>query len=50
MVNAAADSLVEAQATSLGILLFVIFLIMSVMFTSYKGGLIALIPGIIPSS
>ncbi|RKZ37307.1 MAG: hypothetical protein DRQ37_02165 [Gammaproteobacteria bacterium] len=48
MVNAAAEGLMTAQAKSLGILLLVIFLIMSAMFTSLKGGFVALVPGIIP--
>ncbi len=48
MINAAAESLMVAQVKSLAILLFVIFLIMSIMFTSLKGGLIALIPNLIP--
>ncbi len=48
MINAAAESLLAAQIKSLGILLFVIFLIMSIMFTSFKGGFIALIPNMIP--
>ncbi len=48
MINAAAESLIEAQLKSLGILLLAIFLIMSAMFTSLKGGLIGLVPGLIP--
>jgi len=48
MVNAAAESLMVAQVKSLAILLCVIFLIMSAMFTSFKGGLISLIPNLIP--
>jgi predicted RND superfamily exporter protein len=48
MVNQAAESLMLAQVKSLGILLFAIFLIMSVMYTSFKGGLIALVPAVIP--
>jgi predicted RND superfamily exporter protein/CRP-like cAMP-binding protein len=48
MINAAADTLVGAQARSLAILLFAIFIIMSAMFTSYKGGLVSLIPSLIP--
>lgn len=48
MVNAAAESLMVAQIKSLAILLFVIFLIMSAMFTSFKGGIISLIPNLIP--
>ncbi len=48
MINRAAESLMTAQVKSLGILLLVIFLLMSMMFTSFKGGFIALIPSIIP--
>jgi len=48
MVNAAAESLMVAQVKSLAILLCVIFLIMSAMFTSFKGGFISLIPNLIP--
>jgi len=48
MVNAAAESLMIAQVKSLVILLCVIFLIMSIMFTSFKGGFLSLIPGVIP--
>jgi predicted RND superfamily exporter protein len=48
MVNQAAESLMIAQVKSLIILLFVIFLIMSAMFTSFKGGVISLIPAVIP--
>ena len=48
MINAATTSLLFAQFKSLAMLLLVIFLIMSVMFTSFKGGLIALVPNMIP--
>ncbi|MFH2058942.1 MAG: MMPL family transporter [Pseudomonadota bacterium] len=48
MINAAAEDLMVAQVKSLGILLFVIFLITSIMFTSIKGGLISLVPNLIP--
>ncbi len=48
MINAAAQDLVGAQAKSLGILLIVIFIITSIMFTSVKGGIVALIPSLIP--
>ncbi|MEM7407453.1 MAG: efflux RND transporter permease subunit [Pseudomonadota bacterium] len=48
MVNAAAESLITGQAKSLAVLVFVIFIIMSIMFTSFKGGLIALVPSLIP--
>ncbi len=48
MINAAAESLLAAQIKSLVILLCVIFLIISAMFTSFKGGFISLIPNMIP--
>jgi len=48
MINEAAESLLWAQVQSLGILLLIIFLLMSVMFTSFKGGLIAMVPSVIP--
>ncbi len=48
MVNNAAESLMVAQVKALLLLLMLIFLIMSVMFTSVKGGLIAMVPSIIP--
>jgi predicted RND superfamily exporter protein len=48
MVNHAAESLMVAQVKALVVLLTLIFLIMSAMFTSFKGGFIALIPAIIP--
>lgn len=48
MINAAAETLMVAQVKSLAVLLCVIFLIMSAMFTSFKGGVISLIPNLIP--
>ena len=48
MVNHAADSLMVAQVKALALLMILIFLIMSAMFTSFKGGFIALVPAIIP--
>jgi len=48
MVNRAAENLMVGQVRALIILLALIFLIMSVMFTSFKGGAVALIPAIIP--
>jgi uncharacterized protein len=48
MINGAAESLFSDQVKSLAILLCVIFLIMSAMFTSFKGGLISLLPNLIP--
>ena len=47
-VNAAAENLLIGQMKSLVILLCVIFLMMSAMFTSLKGGAISLIPNLIP--
>jgi len=48
MVNQAAESLMVAQVKALILLLVLIFFIMSVMFTSFRGGAIAMIPAIIP--
>lgn len=48
MINEAAEDLMKAQVKSLGILLLVIFIITSIMFTSFKGGIISLIPSLIP--
>ena len=48
MVNQAADSLKQAQIRAFGILLLLVFIIVSVLFTSHKGGLIALIPALVP--
>ena len=48
MVNAAAEDLILGQAKSLTLLIVVIFVIMSIMYTSVKGGLIALVPSLIP--
>lgn len=48
MVNNAAETLMVGQVKSLITLLVMIFLIMSAMFTSFKGGAIALIPAVIP--
>ncbi|MDQ6970308.1 MAG: efflux RND transporter permease subunit [Mariprofundus sp.] len=48
MVNEQADMLLHAQIESLMIFLFIIFLLMSALFTSFKGGLIALVPSVIP--
>jgi uncharacterized protein len=48
MVNRSAESLMMAQVKALAMLMALIFLIMSIMFTSFKGGLISLIPAIIP--
>jgi len=48
MVNRAAESLMLSQVKALGLLLLLIFILMSIMFTSFKGGLIAMIPSLIP--
>ncbi|MCC5888377.1 MAG: MMPL family transporter [Gammaproteobacteria bacterium] len=48
LVNRAAESLMLGQVQALGLLLGLIFLVMSAMFTSFKGGAIALIPAVIP--
>lgn len=48
LVNRAAESLMVAQVQALILLLGLIFVLMSIMFTSLKGGLIALVPAIIP--
>ena len=48
MVNKAAETLMVGQVQALFSLLVLIFLIMSAMFTSFKGGVIALIPAVIP--
>lgn len=48
MINEAAESLLYAQVKSLGLLLLIIFLLMSAMFTSLKGGLISMVPSVIP--
>jgi len=48
MINAAADRLLRGQAEAIAGLLTVVFLVMSLMFTSFKGGLIALVPSVVP--
>lgn len=48
MVNKAAESLMVSQIKALGLLLLLIFILMSIMFTSFKGGFIAMIPSLIP--
>ncbi len=48
LVNEAAESLMVSQVKALGLLLGLIFVLMSIMFTSLKGGAIALIPALIP--
>jgi predicted RND superfamily exporter protein len=48
MINAAAGRLLKGQVAAIGILVTAIFLVMSLMFTSFKGGLIALLPSVLP--
>jgi hypothetical protein len=48
MINNAAETLMVGQVEALGLLLLLIFIIMSTMFTSFKGGAIAMIPAVIP--
>ena len=48
IVNHAAESLMVAQVKALVLLLVLIFIIMSVMFTSFRGGAIAMVPAVIP--
>ena len=48
MVNNAAERLMAAQVGAIGLLLVVIVLMMSILFTSWRGGAISLIPNLIP--
>jgi len=48
MINAAADRLLGNQVAAIGFLLTAVFLVMSLMFTSPKGGLVALMPSVVP--
>jgi uncharacterized protein len=48
MINAAAETLMVGQVYSLAVLLGVIFIVLSVMFTSLKGGFIAMVPALVP--
>ncbi len=48
MVNRAAEKLLVGQVKALFVLLLLIFLVMSAMFTSFKGGAIAMVPAVIP--
>lgn len=48
MVNKAAEDLMVAQINALTLLLILIFIIMSIMFTSFRGGAIAMVPAVIP--
>lgn len=48
LVNQAAESLMISQVKALGLLLALIFILMSIMFTSIRGGAIAIIPSVVP--
>ena len=48
LVNHAAEQLLVSQVKALTLLLSLIFIIMSIMFTSFRGGAIAMVPSIIP--
>ena len=48
LVNRAAEELMISQIKALVLLLALIFVLMSIMFTSLKGGAIAMIPSVIP--
>lgn len=48
MINNAAEDLIFAQIQSVGLLLAVIFVMMSLVYTSVTGGLLSLVPNIIP--
>ncbi len=43
-----ADAIADGQARSIFLLLFIIFIIMSILFTNIKAGLLSLVPNIIP--
>lgn len=48
LVNSASDSMSVGQAQSLGLLIFAIFIIMSILFMNWKAGLISIIPNLVP--
>lgn len=48
MINNAAEDLITAQIQSVGLLLAVIFIMMSLVYTSFIGGLLSLAPNIVP--
>jgi hypothetical protein len=50
MINAAADRLLRGQVEAISILVAATFLVMSLMFTSFKGGLIALVPSVVSTA
>ena len=48
LINRAAESLISGELASLGLVLAVIFLLFSFLYTSWHAGLLALIPNIVP--
>ena len=48
MVNRAAESLMKGQIASLILVLFIIFVLFTVLYTSWLAGLLALVPNLIP--
>ncbi|MEX2479341.1 MAG: MMPL family transporter [Gammaproteobacteria bacterium] len=48
MVNRAAASLIQGQMASLGLILVIIFVLFTVLYTSWHAGLLALVPNLIP--
>jgi len=48
LINAAAEHFPRMQLTTTGLLLGTVFLVMTLMYTSIKGGLAALTPGLVP--
>lgn len=48
LINAAADQLLKTHGWVIAALLAVVFVAMTLMFTSVKGGIIALAPGVVP--
>ncbi len=48
MVNATAERLMESQLQALLLLLLVVFVMMSVLFTSWRGGFISMVPNLLP--
>ena len=49
LMNRAIDDIVNGQATSIGLTLLLIFLVLTVLFTSARIGLLALLPNILPT-
>lgn len=48
MVNSAAESLIDGELQSLGVILIVIFALFSFLYTSFLAGLLALVPNVLP--